>query len=117
MADELSVNITLSYTKNGVAHRLQLVDLVDVSGNAAIRNVRTVATTDETLALGDVATIGYVYLHNLDATNYCDFGSDGSSYPLRLKPGEHAVVRWNAAALHAKAHTSTTKIESWIIEA
>lgn len=117
MADELTVNLNILYRKNNVEHRLNLSDTVTVSGNATVRNVRNVATTDETLALGDVSTIGYVYLHNLDGTNYCSFGSDGSSYPIKLLAGEQGVFRWNAAALHAKANSSATKVEYWMIEA
>lgn len=120
MADELKISGTLSFIKGTAPGDLKIVRTLssqtfDVSGTSGFQNIISLATTDETLALGDVATIGYCLFHNLDATNYISIGSDGTLYPLKLKAGEWAIARWNAAAIHAKSNSSACNFEYVVI--
>lgn len=48
--------------------------------------------------------------------NLLQIGSDGTLYPISLKPLEEAVVRWNAAAIHAKSSLASTLWEYLLIE-
>ena len=116
MADELNISISGTLDKNGASTQFNSNDTVTQTGNAVIKQTISVGTADETLALGDVGTIGYVFLHNLDGTNYIDFGTDGTTYPIRLRAGESALFRYNSAALHAKANTAACLLEYAIIE-
>lgn len=115
MADELKLQLSLTFEKNGAVITRQLSDQFDVAGSATISGTPSIGTSDEVLALGDVATNGYLLLHNLNATNYIEFGSDGASYPNRLNAGEFGVMRWNGAAIHAKANTAACLLEYILI--
>lgn len=115
-ANELNVNTTFTFTKNGATLQRSISGNVTVSGNISQYGVQTIGTSDETIPLGDVGTIGYVYIHNLDATNFVIFGSDGSVYPNKAKATEPALVRWNGAAVHIKANSGACKVEYAIIE-
>lgn len=116
MAQELTIQMSLGFTKALAAlGKVFSQSYFDVSGTAAIQNVIAVGTTDETLALGDISTIGWVYMRNLDATNYVTVGSDGTLYPIKLKPLEPMLVRWNAAAIHVKANTASCQLEYVLI--
>ncbi len=118
MAGELRINLSSFTFSKGTANAttpLQSV-AVTVSGTHSSSGNQSIGTGDETLALVDVSTIGYVFLKNTDATNFITVGPDGSSYPLKLKPGEFAIVRWNGAAIHAKADTATCILQYMIIE-
>jgi hypothetical protein len=111
MASELSLTIAFSYTKNGITLSKSFSGNVTISGNYPIENTASIGTADETLALGDVSTPGWLYAKNLDSTNYITLGADGSSYFAKLKPGEPLLQRWNGAAIHAKANTAACDLE------
>lgn len=69
------------------------------ASNGKIGNVVAPTTTiDDTGLVGDATTPPA-----LSTDKIILFGSDGVNYPLRLKGGEFALIRWNAAAIHAKA--------------
>jgi hypothetical protein len=115
MADELSINIAVSETKNGVTFALDFNDTFDVSGNSPIFEVKSIATSDTTLDLGAVGTPGYLIAKNLDGTNYVTLGGDGTNYFDKLKAGEFMVKRWNGAAIHAKANTGACLLQYLLI--
>ncbi len=119
MANELRINLTtFNFAKGTASANTQPQTIgVTVSGTHSSSGNQSIGTGDETVALVDVSTIGYVFLKNTDATNFMTIGPDGSSYPIKLAPGEFAVVRWNAAAIHAKADTATCILQYMIIEA
>jgi hypothetical protein len=65
-----------------------------------------VITFDDTGLAGDAGTAPSVAIDNVIL-----IGADGSSYPNRLKGGEPGFVRWNGAAIHAKANTVAADLE------
>lgn len=116
MANELQVSGGISFTKSGATLSKNFSNTYfTVSGTAGVSNIISVGTGDESLALGDISTIGWVFFHNLDAINYISVGSDGTLYPIRLNAGEFALMRWNAAAIHAKANTGACNFEYLLI--
>ena len=116
MANELALSWSMSFSKGGAAVSVSGSDNVDVSGTKYTKVVQNIGTVDETLALGDVSTIGFVIFKNLDGTNYVQIGADGSSYPVKLNAGETAgPFRWNGAAIHAKANTAACDLEYTLI--
>jgi hypothetical protein len=115
MANELNLNASLSFVKNAAQVQRNINSSLTVTGNSIVQAVQNIGTADETLALGDISTIGYVFFHNLDGTNYIQIGSDGALYPLKLKAGEWALLRWNAAAIHAKANTAACDLEYIVV--
>lgn len=116
MASELQVQGLIAFAKSGASiSRTFPSTYFDVSVTAGVQNVISVGTSDESLALGDISTIGWIYLKNMDSTNYISVGSDGTLYPIKLKAGEFCLCRWNAAAIHAKANTGACNMEYILI--
>lgn len=116
MASELQVQLSISFTKSGASlSRVFPSTYFDVSGTAGVANVIAVGTSDETLALGDVGTNGWLYMKNLDATNYITAGADGTLYNIKMKAGEPFLGRWNGAAIHVKANTAQCNMEYLLI--
>lgn len=113
MADELRTNLsTFRFVIGSLDFSIPpVLRNYTVSGTVPIRSTASIGTGDETLALGDITTIGWIYIRNTDSTNYVTIGPDGSSYPIKLKPNEWMIGRWNAAAIHAKANTAACVIE------
>jgi hypothetical protein len=116
MANEISIGQSLQVLKNGATIQKSASASITLTGNYFMSGVQNVGTTDETIALGDIGTVGVVYFKNLDSTNFVTFGADGTNYHIKLKAGESALLRWNGAAVHAKADTAACKVEYVIVE-
>lgn len=117
MANEIQTSSNLTFSKNSSPSvNWSASASVTVTGNYYVSGVISVGTGDETIALGDIGTVGWVCLKNLDATNFITAGADGSSYPIKLKAGEDCKLRWNGAAVHVKADTGACKAAYVIVE-
>jgi hypothetical protein len=115
MANELQISVNGSYNKNGAADIFNGSAQVTITSNAITGGIISIGTGDEVIGLGDIGTIGYVFFKNLDAVNFVVVGNNGSDYPLKLKAGESCLVRWNAAAIHAKADTAACNLQFKLI--
>ncbi len=118
MAGELVINLpTITYNKTPFAEALAPGILtVTVTGKQVSHGAPTLSTSPANLNKGNVGTIGFVFIKNLDATNTVQYGSDGVLFNLSLKPTEWAIHRWNAAQVSAKASAGTPIIEYWMVE-
>ena len=116
MANELSLAFSLAFSKSSSTINQNEAIQVTVTGTKYVKINQSIPTSDTTLTLGAVGTPGFLMVKNTDATNYVELGTDGSAWPLKLKAGEVAMMRWNAAAVHAKANTGACIIEYLIID-
>jgi hypothetical protein len=115
MASELSVTVATSYTKGNVSvPSLSIRKDVTVTGNVLVDAVQSIGTSEETLALGEVATnlAGHLFIYNTDSTNYVEIGNATGAYQIKLKAGEVALLRLDAwAAIYAKANTAAVLLQ------
>ena len=118
MANELTIQLpSFTYVKAPFNESMTPGILaVSINGKQVVHGSIGLTTVDATLNKGNVGTYGYVYFKNQDATNNIQIGSDGTLFPLMLKPGEFSICRWNAAAIHAKAAVGTPILEYWAVE-
>lgn len=97
MADELKITLAVTYANGRLADKIDSATLsVTQTTQGYFGAVVSVGTSEEDLTLGDIGTNGYVYLKNLDGTNYVKYGpkSAGSLVDFgKLKPGESAIFR------------------------
>jgi len=116
MASEISVQGTLT-VRNGYLYRQHTpgrisVDQATLGGYNAVLSI---GTSEEAIALTDVANAGWAYFRNLDEDNFVEIGptSGGAIVPfIRLEPGEYAICRLTpAVALRAQADTAAVKLE------
>src|SRR4051812_45277165 len=96
MANEMTVTTVVSYAKAGV--EVDSTDAVDVTvaGAGYAGGVVLATTTHTALPLGVVATLGLLWIKNLDSTNYVEVGVvvAGTFYPVtRWNYGETFAVR------------------------
>lgn len=119
MADELTLDCAVSYSKGGVSVAPTLGELlVTVSGTELIHEIQLIGTTEEAIGMpADVATPGYAVFFNRDATNYVSIRrATGEGNMIKLKPGEYAIFRLEATAPYAIANTAACRLEYWIFE-
>ncbi len=108
MADEISLTV-LARVENGnfkdrVDHGQLKFDQAAIGAQSAVVSV---GTSEEDVVTGDISTLGWCLMRNLDATNYVTYGpksgaamvglgrlESGEVHMLRLEPG--ITIRWVA---------------------
>jgi len=75
----------------------------------------SIGTSEQDVTFTDVTTLGWIYMLNLDAANYVEWGpkSAGVMVPLgRMQAGEPAVLRLDPGiTLRMKANTAPVKVQ------
>jgi len=87
---------------------------IALTSDLHITNVQSIGTSEEALVLGDVVTPGFIFVENLDVTNYVEIGLTGS-YTVKLKAREWAIFRL-AGAPYALANTADVIIKYTIYD-
>lgn len=122
MANEITVRAQLSITKSGTTASGDTTDTIDLTGNGKYSNVQTIGTSEEIISFpADLVTegVGYIWLKNLDATNYVEiFQNITATRHLfaKLKAGEVMVWRCPKAAtndpdIYATANTASIALQ------
>ena len=117
MANEISTQISLNI-KTALGARLDRSEVkkIDMTGESVLQTTQLVGTGNESLdmANAELGTPGYVFIKNLDATNFCRIGLTGS-YTIKLKAGEFCLFR-AAADLFAAFNTAPGYLEIIVVE-
>lgn len=120
MANELNINLaSFSFAKTPITVNIAPLPSplsVTVTGIHSMHDQVVLTTGDLTLSKGNIGTIGYVYLRNLDATNSILIGPDGANFHIILRAGEYGLLRWNSTNIHAKSGLGTPTLEYMLIE-
>ena len=76
--------------------------------------VQSIGTSEEAIAIGDIATLGMAFFQNCDATNFVTVGTfvAATYYPaVKLKAGEVAALRLvSGLTYYAKADGAAVKL-------
>lgn len=118
MAAEITLTANIAVAKGNIASiaRVASNKSVDLAGDAYISNVQTIGTSEEALLMGDVTAGGYIWVHNLDATNFVSLRPGaGTANCVKLLPGEYAMFR-ASVALWGIADTAPVQLEYLAIE-
>lgn len=124
MANEITVAASLSVSNGFFASSLAPgTKRYDQAAVGGVNNVVSVGSTaEEDIGTGDIGTLGWCMLRNLDATNYVTYGpkttggtmkvfgrikAGETAGPMRLEPG--IVIR-------ARANTAPVKVQVVVLE-
>ena len=112
MANEISVNITLTVSKNGTTVVGTCSKSITMAGNAFLGDVQAIGITYEAISFVDTVP-GYVFLKNNDATNFIEVALDnaGSNKIAKLLPGQGMAWPTSSATLYAKADTAPCNMQ------
>ena len=117
MANELSITVSMLFNKAGSTVSRSESKSVTVTGDAFTHQVQEIGTSEETVAQGaDVGTPGYMFVKNLDSTNYIEIGVTTGVYTVKLLAGEFALFRCAGATIYAIAYTGACDLEYALIE-
>lgn len=118
MASEIEVRGRLSFSKSGAAGGMDAAGTFTLTGTKYQRGRQNVGTSEEALILGDAAAGGWVFIKNLDATNYVSLRSaTGATDFIRINAGEFAMFRLHASssAPFIIANTAAVEIEYLVL--
>lgn len=118
MSNEISASITLNVSKSGVTLNQSFSKTSDMAGAEMIGNTQTVGTSAETLTVGDVSTIGYLLIKNLDSTNFVEIDavSTMDSFPQKVLAGESILLKPQTATIYGKADTAACSVYVQAVE-
>lgn len=92
---------------------------VDQAAQGGNGGVVAVGTAEENMPVGDVSTLGWVFVRNLDDVNYVTWGPDSSGMVAigRLEPGEFAIFRLEpGVTLRWQANTASCNVFLQLLE-
>jgi hypothetical protein len=116
MADEVSIGISFSCTLNGDTTPKSHSFTADVAGDAIMSGIQEIGTgAEEVLVHGDVGTFGWVYLHNLDSTNFITAGFTGA-HSIKLLAGKACIFPSNGADIYCQADTAVCNVAFAVVE-
>lgn len=121
MADELKLTLASRLTNGSFKDNFDPGQIsIDQAAVGAYRAIVIVGTAEEVIGAGDVGTLGWCILQNLDDTNHVDWGpeSGGAMVAIgRLEPGEWAAFRLKPGiVLRGQANTAACKVDVRIYE-
>jgi len=122
MANELSVNVqanlAIGNLKENFAPGNKRIDVDAIGSYGSVVTVGQAAEEDYTT--GDIATLGWLFLENLDDDNYVTYGpkSGGVMVPFgRLEAGEVAAFRLEPGiTLRWQADTADVQVKTLLLE-
>ena len=121
MAGELKVGVfSLIFEKQGRHFSFsQAAQRIAVAGLDVVHKTQNIGTSEEALDMGDVTTPGWLFLRNLDNTNYVSMRpATGVVDCLEWKAGEAFMCRLarGATAPFMIANTAAVEVEYLLIE-
>lgn len=114
MANEITMTFRQSVTNGNYSPGTISISnaQVDQAAVGCAEGVQNIGTSEESLSTGDLTTYGWIYLRNLDATNYVQAGFSTGVYGIRLEAGEFATFRTEpAATVYLKANTAACDVQ------
>ena len=120
MSNELTLSISLSFTKGDTALDFDLGPTrFDVSGSKAMKHRQEIGTSEEAILLGDAGVGGYFVGVNRDSTNFMEIRpGSGEEDLIRMEPGDFCCFRIaDDATPYAIADTAACELEYAVVEA
>lgn len=111
MANEISITVNAAISTNGQGASGNTTYRADLAAQF-IGEEQTVATSAATLALGSVASPSFVYVRNLDATNYLQVDSANTfdKFPQKIQPGAALLLFPETGTIYAKANVASVQV-------
>ena len=111
-ANELTVNTSIVYSKDGISIQQAKSYAVTVSGTPVASGNVAISTNGTVVSLGTVTNAGYALLINTTTNSWSSiaYGPDTNSTPFKLKAGETAVFRMNTNVFGAVSTTNSPSL-------
>jgi hypothetical protein len=120
MANEITVSSRLKVTNGNLKFEYNSGNLTfdQAAAGGPTPGFLTIGTTEESVAFGELGTLGWVIMRNLDATNYVQWGFATTAYGGRMEAGETVgPFRLEpSTTLYLKANTAACQVLIYALE-
>jgi hypothetical protein len=113
MANKITVSMGISFNKFGMVANRTMKFSAPIVGTKVAYGVTSIGTVEEELTM--IASPGFVYLKNLDPTNFILVGAKTTEYHIQLMPNDFAFFK-TSDSIFAKADTAACDMEYYIFE-
>ena len=114
MANEIQISAALTINRSGATFVGTGNSNITQAGSPNIANTQVIGTTSEAIMIGDITAVGYLFLKNLDASNYIEIGITTPVLPanavITLLPGECALIPTRLEAFYAIANSAPSNL-------
>lgn len=119
MANEIFAKASIAFEKGKIRTSHSGSIRLDVAGDRYTKIVQNIGTSEEAVDLGDIGTVGMIFVVNRDTTNFVELRpGSGIADLIKIRPGGFAMFELAASAtLYAIADTAACDVEFLIIEA
>lgn len=118
MANEINISANISVNKGGWNAKGSGSKSITMSGADMLQDTQDIGTSAEAVTWGEITGAPkYVFIKNLDSTNYVTIGWTNPPTEIPLLPGEIALFPTSTATFYALANTATVKIGKVACEA
>ena len=119
MANEIAVRMFLRLVESGEdPHEVDtFTKYFDMTGTEYLDTIISVGTSAETVPKGDIGTWGWLYMRNLDSTNFVEGGDDADNPSIAMEAGEPFLGRWKATNISLKADSAACRMRILGLEA
>ena len=117
MANELTIETSLSFIKGLANVDFEKKASITVAGTRYTKMVQEVAITEEALELGDMSNPGYILIVNRDGANFISIRpGTGENDMVTVPSGGVALFQFASTAPFVIADTAVVEIEYLLIE-
>ncbi len=113
MAEEITIDAALTVSRMTPSMCTMGTLKITQSGKHCLANVQNIGTTAEALVIGDCAVLGYLFVKNMDPTNYVQLGLDSAVSTqifAKLRPNEFCLIPVNGNTVYAKANVAAADL-------
>jgi hypothetical protein len=115
MANEIQLSASLTVNRNGATFTGLGSSNITQNNTPSLANTQIIDwVTSEALLIGDVSMIGYLFVKNLDASNYIELSLATPVLPaaafVTLLPGECALIPTRLEVIYAKANAAPANL-------
>jgi hypothetical protein len=115
MANEIQISASLAVSRSGATFTGVGSSTITQAGTPSIANTQVIDNvTTEALLIGDVTAVGYLFVKNLDASNYVELSLATPVLPaaafVTLLPGECALIPTRLEVIYAKANSAPVNL-------
>lgn len=119
MANEITISARLKVVNGSLSFERNLssmsIDQAAVGGPTP--GYMTIGTSEESTMMSELGTLGWLFMQNLDTTNYVEWGFSTGVYGGKMEPGEPALFRLKpSTTLYLKANTAACKCVVYALE-
>ena len=114
MANEIQISASLNVSRSGASFSGQGSSTITQSGTPSLANTQIIGLTSEALLIGDITAIGYLFVKNLDASNYIELSLAtpvlAAAAFVTLLPGECALIPTRLEVVYALANSAPANL-------